>query len=85
MNLLQLIKSIVISLVTDRTVQAGGATSTVSLFGARELTGHAGHIEAAQQWLAFYAAVIGALTATATLFYMVLKIRRMLKGETVKE
>ena len=76
----QLIKTIFLSLVTDRAVQAGGVTSGTSFLGGRMLA-ESSNLTVAQEWVALVAAIIGALTAAATLVYMVIKISRLLKNK----
>jgi hypothetical protein len=69
-------RAVISSVLADRAVQVGGTTSTVSLWGG---------VNAWHQWIGLYAAVIGALSARATLFYMVVKIQRMLRDKELSE
>jgi hypothetical protein len=64
-------------------VQLGTSSSSLSLFGASQVNTEppvwVSHVTA---YIGLYAAVVGGLSATATLVYVVLKIRRILKNPT---
>lgn len=81
MNLFGILKMVLVSIITDRAAQAGTTTSGVSIFAGIESQKFAG----VESWIATYAAFIGALTATATLVYIILKIVRLLKNPNAKE
>lgn len=84
------LRTILLSLINDRVVQAGTGSSTVSIAGAAGMahdpmnwaTSLIGH---AQPWIAFFAALFGGLSAFATFVYVCLKIRRLLNQPDARE
>jgi hypothetical protein len=79
------IKTIIAELLGDRAVQLGTGTSSLSLFGASQLTAPPVWVGQATTYIGLYAAVVGGLSATATLVYVILKIRRIVKSPIVVE
>ena len=77
------IKTILADLLADRAVQLGTGTSSLSLFGAAQLTAPPVWVGQATTYIGLYAAVVGGLSATATLVYVILKIRRIVKSPLV--
>lgn len=74
-SIFKTVKNVFFSVVSDRVIQTGSATSSVSIWGGLN----------ARDLIANYAAVVGALTATATLVYMILKIKRMLRNPEAED
>ncbi len=79
------IKIILAEVLGDRAVQLGTGTSSLSLFGASQLSAPPVWIGQATSYIGLYAAVVGGLSATATLVYVILKIRRIVKSPVVVE
>ncbi len=86
MHTITTLKLILFAIVTDRAVHAGGSTSALALWGGQQLSPHHfASIASAQEAIAFYATVAGALGATATLVYVCLKIWRLLRNPGATE
>jgi hypothetical protein len=80
---MQTVKTIISELITDRVVQAGTGTSTISFAGAIGVEHHRAALATladVQPWIAFFAALFGGLSAFATFVYVCLKIARMLRN-----